>query len=260
MHMGVGGGGISGRFPCFGAFAACCIMLAGCAGSSNLYSKQGVGASVSESDQPVSSGSGYYHLGKPYVVAGHIYVPASNPNYSVVGLASWYGSEFHGRHTANGEIFDENAISAAHPTLPLPCYVRVTNLANQKSIVVRVNDRGPFAFNRVIDLSKKTAQLLGFYSQGVAKVKVDYIGSASLTNLDNNTLVHSLREDAFAEPVQTPSKTSSASNGVNSILQDNNRTSVGSNKSRIVNGFNEDATDALDKPGTNILMNSRGLY
>lgn len=93
--------------------------------------------------------------------------------FSTVGVASWYGADFHGRRTANGEIYDMHALTAAHPTLPLPSRVRVTNLDNQRSLIVRVNDRGPFVGARVIDVSAKTAQLLGFYDRGLAKVKVE---------------------------------------------------------------------------------------
>jgi rare lipoprotein A len=109
-------------------------------------------------------------------------------------LASWYGDDFHGRYTANGEIFDMNSISAAHPTMPLPSYARVTNLANHRSIVVRVNDRGPYVGNRVIDLSVKTAKILGFYGEGVAKVKVEYVGRAPLEGSDDRKLAATLRE------------------------------------------------------------------
>jgi len=102
----------------------------------------------------------------------------ANVKYSAVGLASWYGAGFHGRRTADGETFDMNALTAAHPNLPIPCNVRVTNLANHRSIVVRVNDRGPYTGHRVIDVSAQSAKLLGFYGRGVAKVKVDYVGRA----------------------------------------------------------------------------------
>lgn len=98
--------------------------------------------------------------------------------YSAIGMASWYGADFHGRRTADGESFDMNSLTAAHPTLPLPCRVRVTNLANRRSIVVRVNDRGPYVHHRLIDVSARTAKVLGFYTHGLAKVKVDYIGRA----------------------------------------------------------------------------------
>ncbi|MFY9686491.1 MAG: septal ring lytic transglycosylase RlpA family protein [Pseudolabrys sp.] len=99
-------------------------------------------------------------------------------NYTAVGVASWYGGDFHGRRTANGETFDMNSFSAAHPSLPLPSNVRITNLGNQRSIVVRVNDRGPFVGGRVIDVSAKTAKVLGFYDDGLSKVKVEYVGRA----------------------------------------------------------------------------------
>ena len=98
--------------------------------------------------------------------------------YSAVGVASWYGEDFHGRPTANGETFNMNSLSAAHPSLPLPCNVRVTNLMNHRSIVVRVNDRGPYVGGRVIDVSAKTAKVLGFYDDGLSKVKVEYVGRA----------------------------------------------------------------------------------
>ena len=98
--------------------------------------------------------------------------------YSTVGMASWYGEDFHGRKTANGETFDMNSFSAAHPSLPLPSNVRVTNLGNHRSVIVRVNDRGPYAGGRVIDVSAKTAKALGFYDDGVSKVKVEYVGRA----------------------------------------------------------------------------------
>jgi rare lipoprotein A len=167
---------------------------------------------VVEPGQPVPKGGGIYRVGKPYVVAGRTYVPEMNPQYSAIGMASWYGDEFHGRYTANGEIFDENAITAAHPTLPLPSYVRVTNLHNHKSIVVRVNDRGPYADNRVIDLSVKTAKVLGFYGNGLAKVKVEYVGRAPLAGSDDRMLLSTLRENgpALAQPVLVAANRSAA--------------------------------------------------
>ena len=167
--------------------AAGCLALANCSSglSGRLDPKYGVSASarVVEPGEPVPKGGGVYRVGKPYVVAGREYVPQEDVNYSAVGLASWYGDDFHGRYTANGEIFDMNSISAAHPTMPLPSYARVTNLANHRSIVVRVNDRGPYVGNRVIDVSVKTAKLLGFYGDGVTKVKVEYVGRAPLRRL-----------------------------------------------------------------------------
>jgi rare lipoprotein A len=208
--MGWTGDGAIGRLARLAAVAAGGLALANCSGglSGKIDPRYGVSASarVIEPGQPVPKGGGVYRVGKPYVVAGRVYVPEADPHYSAVGLASWYGDDFHGRYTANGEIFDENSISAAHPTLPLPSYARVTNLSNHKSIIVRINDRGPYAKGRLIDLSVKTAQLLGFYGHGVAKVRVDYVGMAPLAGSDDRKLMATLRDGAPAEaPVQVAS-------------------------------------------------------
>lgn len=215
---GFAGNGTAGRqarqlarqFARLVALGAGCLALANCSGgmSSRVNPKYGVSASarVVEPGAPVPKGGGRYRVGNPYTVAGRVYIPEEDVNYSAVGVASWYGDDFHGRYTANGEIFDMNSISAAHKTLPLPSYVRVTNLANHRSIVVRVNDRGPYAADRVIDLSVKTAQLLGFYGHGLAKVKVDYVGRAPLAGSDDRKLMATLREGSPAEaPVQVAS-------------------------------------------------------
>lgn len=122
---------------------------------------------------------GVYKVGNPYQVAGVWYYPKEDPNYDETGIASWYGPDFHGKPTANGEIFDMNEVTAAHQTLPLPSLVRVTNLENGRSIIVRVNDRGPFVNGRIIDLSRRSAQLLGTDRQGVARVRVQMVGPAS---------------------------------------------------------------------------------
>jgi rare lipoprotein A len=184
----------------FCALGLGCAALANCSGglAGKLDPKFGVAASprVVDFGQPVPKGGGVYRVGAPYTVAGKTYVPQEDAHYSAVGLASWYGDDFHGRYTANGEIFDMNAITAAHPTLPLPCYVRVTDVENHRSIIVRVNDRGPYAGNRLIDLSVRTAKLLGFYDKGVARVKVEYIGRAPLVGSDDRKLAATLREDA----------------------------------------------------------------
>lgn len=127
-----------------------------------------------------SGGGGEYKVGTPYKVNGVRYVPREDPNYDRTGIASWYGRKFHGRQTANGERYDMYAVSAAHPTLPLPSFVRVTNLQNGRSIVVRINDRGPFARGRIIDLSYRAAQLLGYVKQGTARVRVSAVGSSPL--------------------------------------------------------------------------------
>ncbi len=185
--------------------AAGCLALANCSSglSSRVDPKYGVSSSARlvADGQPVPKGGGVYRVGKPYMVAGREYVPQEDINYSAVGLASWYGDDFHGRYTANGEIFDMNSLSAAHPTLPLPSYVRVTNLNNHKSLVVRVNDRGPYVGNRLIDVSVRTAKLLGFYGNGLTKVKVEYVGRAPLEGSDNRKLAATLREPGSDSPV-----------------------------------------------------------
>jgi len=177
---------------------AACVALANCSGglSGRVDPKYGVSSSarVVAMGEPVPKGGGVYRVGTPYVMGGREYVPREDTHYSAVGLASWYGDDFHGRYTANGEIFDMNSISAAHPTMPLPSYARVTNLANHRSIVVRVNDRGPYVGNRVIDLSVRAAKLLHFYGDGVTKVQVDYVGRAPLEGSDNRKLEATLRE------------------------------------------------------------------
>lgn len=129
-------------------------------------------------------GYGGYKVGAPYQVAGIWYVPKENPNYDHTGTASWYGDEFHQKATANGEIFDMNAVSAAHTTLPLPSMVEVTNLDNGKKLVVRVNDRGPFVGDRIIDLSHEAARQLGYDRAGLANVRVRYVGPAPLQGPD----------------------------------------------------------------------------
>lgn len=152
-------------------------------------------------DDDAPKGGGRYQVGRPYSVAGRRYVPREKPEgYTVSGLASWYGIAFHGRKTANGEIYDRNSVSAAHPTMPLPSYARVTNMANNHSIIVRVNDRGPYHAGRVLDVSEKTANLLQFRHIGTARVKVDYLGPASLAGSDDTKLIASLSTSGPARP------------------------------------------------------------
>lgn len=150
-------------------------------------------------DQDAPKGGGRYQVGNPYSVAGKRYVPREKPvGYTISGNASWYGVAFHGRKTANGEVYDRNSISAAHPTMPLPSYARVTNLTNNHSIVVRVNDRGPYHGGRVLDVSERAAGLLEFKQIGTARVKVDYLGPAALAGSDDARLVASLRRNGPA--------------------------------------------------------------
>lgn len=140
------------------------LALAGCGGGEH------VGPPVGPAPPP-----GEQKIGRPYQIGGVWYYPEVNNDYDETGIASWYGPQFHGRPTANGERFDMNKVTAAHPTLPLPSRVRVTNLENGRSLVVRVNDRGPFARGRIIDLSRRSAQLLGFQGQGTTRVRVQLV-------------------------------------------------------------------------------------
>lgn len=147
--------------------------LAGFAGKGSAYFR-GKGA--------IPKGGGRYLIGNPYQVAGHWFTPKPQPGYDRKGAASWYGEAFHRRKTSNGEYFDMNTLTAAHPTLPLPSYARVTNLENGKVIVVRINDRGPFVGTRIIDLSKRSADALGYRSKGKTNVRVQWIGNAPVND------------------------------------------------------------------------------
>jgi len=171
---------------------------------SKLDPKYGVSTSprVVGAGEPVPKGGGTYRIGKPYTVAGKTYVPEEDVNYRAEGMASWYGDAFHGRLTANGEVFDMASLTAAHPTLPIPSYARVTNISNGKSLIVRVNDRGPYHGNRLIDVSNRAADLLDFKGNGVARVRVEYVGRAPLEGSDDRQLVATLRT---GEPAPSPS-------------------------------------------------------
>jgi rare lipoprotein A len=149
-------------------------------------------------NEAVPKGGGRDHVGKPYKVAGRWYTPRDNPSYSSTGMSSWYGDAFHGRKTANGEIYDKHSYTAAHPTMPLPSYARVTNVTNGRSIIVRVNDRGPFHGGRIVDVSERVANALEFKHLGTARVKVDYVGRASTAGSDDRKLVATLRTDGEA--------------------------------------------------------------
>jgi rare lipoprotein A len=126
-----------------------------------------------------TQGDAVYRLGKPYKVNGVWYFPAENDRYDEIGYASWYGGEFHNKRTANGEIFDKNRLTGAHKTLPLPSIVRVTNIENSKSVILRVNDRGPFTSDRLIDVSEHAAKLLEFPDKGVTRVRVEILPEES---------------------------------------------------------------------------------
>lgn len=227
-----------GRFGRVALLMSVGLMVANCTGENKLTSKidpkYGVSASprVVAAGQPVPKGGGAYRVGKPYQVAGKTYVPKEmKKGSSFEGLASWYGDDFHGRLTANGEVFDMHSIAAAHPTLPMPSYVRVTNKDNGRSMVVRVNDRGPYHGNRVIDVSQRAADLLGFKSRGTARVKVEYIGPAKLEGSDDVQLAATLRQNGAApEPAIMVASTSStimvASNGSMTAMRATRTTQV----------------------------------
>lgn len=145
-------------------------MLAACAG---VARPGGVAVPVVTDPAPIVSGTM-----RPYEVRGRRYQPAEQPDYDETGMASWYGQQFNGRPTASGERFDMNALTAAHKTLPLPGLVEVTNVETGRSIVVRINDRGPFSDGRIIDLSRGSAEALGLLQRGVGEVRVRYLGRA----------------------------------------------------------------------------------
>ena len=138
------------------------------------------GDSTEQQTASTSPTRGTFKVGKPYVVQGTTYYPKENYNLVETGIASWYGPGFHGGRTASGEEFNTNELTAAHRTLQLPSLVRVTNLENGRSVIVRVNDRGPFARNRVIDVSSRAADLLAFKGRGTAKVKLEVLPQESL--------------------------------------------------------------------------------
>jgi rare lipoprotein A len=140
-------------------------------------------AACGSSDPPAPPAAGpgpHFKIGQPYKINGRWYYPEFVTEYEAIGVASWYGHDYHGRLTANGEVYDMYALTAAHPTLQLPSVVEVVNLENGRSLVLRVNDRGPFVDDRLIDLSLAAARELGFERQGLAQVQVRYLGLARL--------------------------------------------------------------------------------
>lgn len=164
------------------------LALSGCASAPAKIAKKSkdhYSPRVVSLGAPVPKGGGHYKLGRPYKIGGKTYVPMEQPGYKKTGIASWYGDKFHGRLTANGEVYDMNRLTAAHPTLPLPSLVRVTNLANGKKVILRVNDRGPYAHDRIIDLSRRAAEILGTKQGGIQKVRVEYVSPAPMNGDDS---------------------------------------------------------------------------
>jgi len=161
------------------------LAIAGCASHKHTAKRDpfaGQGSPIYPGKGPVPWGGGRYFVGKPYQVAGEWFTPKEQPGYDKKGTASWYGEDFNRRKTSNGEWFDMARLTAAHATLPLPSYVKVTNLENGREIVVRVNDRGPFVDTRIMDLSKAAADELGYLNKGTAKVRVQYLGPAPIND------------------------------------------------------------------------------
>ncbi|MFO1033660.1 MAG: septal ring lytic transglycosylase RlpA family protein [Hyphomicrobiales bacterium] len=165
------------------------VALVGCSSHRGAHKVQasrdpfaGKGSPHYSGHGPIPEGGGRYFVGKPYQVAGRWYTPKEQPGYDKKGTASWYGEAFNARKTSNGEWFDMADLTAAHPTLPLPSYAKVTNLENGRTIVVRINDRGPFVGTRIMDLSKRSADVLGYRNKGMAKVRVQWIGNAPIND------------------------------------------------------------------------------
>lgn len=161
------------------------IGLSGCATpQQKMYKK------LSKEDHNNTQYKGHFKVGAKYSINGKIYAPSQDSNYKEVGIASWYGTKnsFHGKKTANGDQYNKHMLSAAHTKLPLPCLVKITNLKNDKSLIVMVNDRGPFTKNRLIDVSEKAAEILKFKKEGTAKVKVEYLHQETQTFLKNIAL------------------------------------------------------------------------
>jgi rare lipoprotein A len=193
--VGVLGNARATRVARMGVLSAVAAVVCGCSGGARqpiaqgrqVDAKYGTSASprvIANEGQTVPKGGGAYKLGQPYKIAGRWYTPVEDPGYDRSGVASWYGTDFHGRKTANGEVFDMTALTAAHPTLPLPSFAYVTNLANGRTVLVRINDRGPYAHDRLIDLSRQSARLLGTEAQGLGHVRVRYAGRAPLDGND----------------------------------------------------------------------------
>ncbi|WP_085902173.1 septal ring lytic transglycosylase RlpA family protein [Kiloniella majae] len=193
------------KFP---KFAACLTVIGiGLSGCAEIELASHATKSITRSDTPKTIGR--YKVGSPYQVKNIWYYPAVDYSYSETGIASWYGPGFDGKKTANGEIYDQYALTAAHRTLPMPSLVRVTNLGNGRSIKLRINDRGPFSNNRIIDVSRRSAQLLGFELQGTAKVKVEILEeesrqlAAQAQGKDYTPQVASSENTTLAAPTET---------------------------------------------------------
>ena len=160
-----------------GLFILAATVLGACA--ETQFIAQTVKQVAKKSEEKKKTSYGKYKIGKPYQIKGGWYYPKEDFGYDETGIGSWYGQKFHGRKTANGETYDMNGVSAAHRTLPMPSFVRVTNLDNGRTLNVRINDRGPYAHGRILDLSRRAAQLLGYEKQGTARIRVRILADES---------------------------------------------------------------------------------
>jgi len=176
------------------------LLLAGCTSFSDRRAAE-------EQGRRVAAG-GIYKIGTPYEIEGDWYYPQEDATYDNTGMASWYGPKFHGRRTANGEIFDMDLLTAAHPTLPMPVRAKVTNLENGRSVIVRINDRGPFAKDREIDMSRHAADVLGFRQKGTAQVRVQYLGRAPLYDSAGRLIKRQEPDRFIADKPKTPEEDS----------------------------------------------------
>ena len=220
-------------------YATACILLVSCA-SSGRYSEKHDSAPVRPptnielqdavvKHEPIGRGN------NPYTVWGKSYTPMTERKaYTKVGTASWYGRKFHGHLTSNGEVYDMYAMSAAHKTLPLPSYVKVTNLANNKSVVVRVNDRGPFHGDRIIDLSYSAAYKIGVFDTGTARVKIETI----LPNAENK------RFEVQIAGFKSKNEAEDSAKGLGFMLNKEGRHKADNSGSKIVYGPFKDKQEA----------------
>lgn len=182
-------------------FLTTALTLTACTDNAQTFSSTAATDKQPRQSRPAAKTTGgYYKVGTPYQVEGIWYLPKEDYTYKEIGVASWYGPDFHNGITANGELYDMHGLTAAHRTLPLPSVVKVTNLQNGRSLVLRVNDRGPFKNNRVIDVSKRAAQLLGFEAQGTTQVQVEIMPEES----------KKLKEEMLAGAGKTVAKASTA--------------------------------------------------
>ena len=188
------------------------LLLSACAETRlAIFAAKEIRKDIERDDERSAEPAPRYKVGKPYQIAGLWYYPHEDPDYDATGIASWYGEDFHGKRTANGDIYNMNAMTAAHKTLPMPTDVEVTNLSNGRSVILTINDRGPFARGRIIDVSRRAAQLLGFIEQGTAKVRVKVINggrsSYKVASADADgryVLPAQPREPIKAEPLPEP--------------------------------------------------------